>query len=128
MASEVGQEVATTLHGIVDVIACHTTCRARGQIAAAGEYHRRTIVKFCHTGSNDTHNTFLPVLIVEHDAGVVLLALEFLDNLVGFLGHLLVYILALFVIDIDTVGFCQGFLKVALHEQVHGLRTVLHTS
>ena len=59
---------------------------------------------------------------------MVLLALQLLDDLVGLLRHLLVHILALLVVDIDVVGFCQRFLEITLHQQVDGFRTVLHTS
>ena len=128
MSSEVLQQITTTLHSVVDIIACYTACRTCGQIAATGEYHRRTIVHFRHSRCHDAYHTLLPVLIVEHDTVVVLLTLQLLDDLVGLLRHLLVHILALLVVDIDVVGFCQRFLEIALHQQVDGFRTVLHTS
>ena len=105
MSAEILQQVATALHGIVDVIAGHTAGRTSGQVAAAGENDRRTIVHFRHSRGHDTYHTLLPVLVVEHDTVVVLLTLQLLDNLVGLLRHLLVDILALLVVDVDVVGF-----------------------
>ena len=58
----------------------------------------------------------------------MLLALQALYNLVGLFGHLLVDIAALVVILVDAYSLCQGFLQVLLHQQRHGLRTVLHAS
>ena len=128
MTSEVLQQVATALYCIIDIIACDTTGRTCRKVTATGKNHRWTIVKLSHSRCHDAHNTLLPVLVVEHDTGMMLLTLEFLDNLVGLFSHLLVHILTLLIVFIDTVGFCESLLEVALHQQVYRLGTVLHAS
>ena len=75
VASEIVKDVTAGLHGIIDVIASHRTRRTCSQIAAAGQHHRRTEVELGHAGSNNAHNALLPVLVVEHNAVVVFLAL-----------------------------------------------------
>ena len=59
---------------------------------------------------------------------MVLLALQLFYNLVGLLGHLLIYILALLVIFINVVSLGQCLLKVLLDQQIDGLCSILHTA
>ena len=59
---------------------------------------------------------------------MVLLTLEFRNNLVGLLGHLLVDILTLLIVFVDQIRFCQRLVEVAFYQQVNGFGTVLHTS
>ena len=59
---------------------------------------------------------------------MMLLTLQLLHNLVGLLGHLLVYILALLVILVDVVCLGKRLLEIAFHKQIDSLGTVLHTS
>ena len=49
-------------------------------------------------------------------------------DLVRLFGHLLVHVFALLVVFIDEMSLRESLRKVTLHEQVHSLRTVLHTS
>ena len=56
------------------------------------------------------------------------LVFELLHNLVGFLGHLFVDVLALLVISVDKFGLIERFLEVLFHEQIHCLLTVLYSS
>ena len=58
----------------------------------------------------------------------MLLTFELFHNLVGLFRHLLVYILTLLIIFVDMIRLCQCFLKIALHQQIHSLGTILHTA
>ena len=56
------------------------------------------------------------------------LTLQAFYNLVGFLRHLAVHILPLFVIQVDVLGCRQRVSKVAFYEQIDGFLSVLHAS
>ena len=56
------------------------------------------------------------------------LVFELLHNLVGFLGHLFVDVLALLVISVDKFRLIERLLEVLFHEQVNSLLTVLYSS
>ena len=49
MTAEVLEQIATALDGVVEVVASHTSGRARGQTVMFGEYHRRTVIQFRQT-------------------------------------------------------------------------------
>ena len=49
------------------------------------------------------------------------LALDALDDLVGFFGDLAVYVLALLVIFVDMLGLFDGGREVPLYQQVESL-------
>ena len=50
------------------------------------------------------------------------------NNLVGLLGHLLVYILTLLVVFVDEMCLCQCFCEIPFNKQVNGFCAVLHSS
>ena len=68
MASEVDEQITATLYGRIDVKAHHRAGRARRKVAVACQHHRRTKIDLCQSGSHNADDTFLPVLIIEHDA------------------------------------------------------------
>ena len=55
-----------------------------------------------------------------------LLAFQPLHDEVGFLRHLLVYVLPLFVVFVDVFRLVERHAEVLLHKQVHTLPSVLH--
>ena len=128
MSTKVQQQVSAALDGIIEIVASHTTGRACGNAVKLCQHHRRTVIEFRQSGCHNAYHTLLPVLVIEHDTRLVFLIFELLHNLVGLFRHLLIYILALFIILVDVVGFSQCLLKVTLHQQIHSLSTVLHTS
>ena len=68
MTAEVLQQVAAVLYGVVDVIASHAAGRSRGDAVELRQHHRRPVVELRQAGGDDADDTFLPVLVVEHDA------------------------------------------------------------
>lgn len=93
-----------------------------------GDDHGGSEIYLGESRRHDTDDALLPVLVVEDDAGVVLLALYPRHNLVGFLGHLLVDVFPLLVVFVDVAGLVHGAVEVLLHEQVHALLAILHTA
>ena len=46
MSSEVQQQVATTLDGIIEVVAGYTACRTCSYTVEFRQHHRRTVIEF----------------------------------------------------------------------------------
>lgn len=66
------------------------------------------------------------MLIIEDDAVLMLLTLQSRHNLIGFLRHVAVHILTLFVVLVDMLCLTESLTEVALHQEVHALLSVLH--
>ena len=128
VTTEVDEQVTATLDGGIHIKSRHASSRTRSHVAVSGEHDGRTEVDFRESGGDDADDTFLPSLVIEHDAGVVLLALQSRYDAVGFLGHLLVDVLALFVVFIDMFRHADGGREVSLHQEVNAELTILHTS
>ena len=76
VAAEVDEHVATALDGRIDVEPCDASCRTGRDVALACEHHRGTKIDLGETRCHDADDALLPVLVVEHDGGVMLLALQ----------------------------------------------------
>ena len=68
------------------------------------------------------------MLVIQDNAVLVLLALQAGDNLVGFLSHVAIDVLALLVVYVDVLCLTDGIAIVTLNEQVNGFLAVLHSS
>ena len=116
MSTEVFQQIATMLDGLVHIESRDRTCRTGSQIIGTSENHSRTIVYFSQTGCHDTNHALVPFLVEDNDGTAFGQVFQLFDNLVGFLGHGLVQILAGFVVLVDLVGFFQGSREVLFYQ------------
>ena len=126
VASEVYKQVAAALYSRVNVKSRDAACRAGGKVSVTCQYHRGADINLRKPRGDDAHHAFLPVLVVQDDARVALLALYALDDEVRLFGHLLVDVLALFVVFVDVLSLFQSRYEVFLNQQVHAFASVLH--
>ena len=116
VTTEVFQQVATIFDGLVHIESRYGASRTGCQIVGASQYHRRAIVDFGKARCHDTDNPLVPFFVEDNDGTAFGQVFEFFHNLVGFLGHGLVQVLAGFVVLVDLVGLLQCGRKVLFHQ------------
>ena len=119
VSAEVYQQVPAALYGAVDVETGNRACGAHGIVAVACEHHCGTEIHIGEPGSHNAYHAFLPVLVIDHYALAVLLLVEALNDDVGLLCHLLVYISAQVVILVNLLCSGDSSVGVVLHKQLH---------
>ena len=128
MTTEVVEQVAAALHGLVYIEAGNRTCRTCSHVAGACDYHCRAVIYLGEARCYNTYDTTVPVGVEDYDGAALVKALEPLDNAVGLLGHAFVELLACLVHLVYLMAHCYCSLQVVLNEQIDSHLALLYTA
>ena len=117
MAAEILEQMARGIDRRVDVEPLYRAAGAGGQAVAECQHHGGLVVKLGDARGHDADYALVPVLVVDDDGALAAGDVHILLDLrVGFLGHLLVQLLAVAVVLVDVLALLVRLVQIAAHQ------------